>query len=126
MKRRALKVRLGNYGLMGMCEEWLIFEPFRDWSLGNGYANDLELDRIDNEKGYAPDNCRWVTSQVNTNNRRNTRRFEAFGETKPIAEWARDPRCAVKESTLFNRVMFYGWHGEAALTTPRQMRGRWV
>ena len=59
-----------------VCDEWLVFENFRDWALSHGYSDYLEIDRIDNDKGYCPENCRWVTPKVNTNNRRNTLRLE--------------------------------------------------
>ena len=59
-----------------VCSEWLVFENFRDWALSHGYSDDLEIDRIDNDKGYCPENCRWVTPKENTNNRRNTIRLE--------------------------------------------------
>lgn len=53
-----------------VCEEWQNRESFFKWSLSNGYDDTLELDRIDNDKGYQPDNCRWVTHLVNMRNRR--------------------------------------------------------
>lgn len=59
-----------------VCDDWLIFENFRDWALSHGYSDDLEIDRIDNNKGYHPDNCQWVSRRENTNNRRNTLRLE--------------------------------------------------
>lgn len=59
-----------------VCDEWLVFENFRDWALSHGYSDDLEIDRIDNDRGYCPENCRWVTPKENTNNRRNTIRLE--------------------------------------------------
>ena len=59
-----------------VCDEWLVFENFRDWALSHGYSDDLEIDRIDNDKGYCPENCRWVSRRENTNNRRNTIRLE--------------------------------------------------
>lgn len=59
-----------------VCDEWLVFENFRDWALSNGYRDDLQIDRIDNDKGYCPENCRWVTPKENCNNRRNTLRLE--------------------------------------------------
>ena len=59
-----------------VCDEWLVFENFRDWSLSHGYKEGLQIDRIDNDKGYCPENCRWVTPKENTNNRRNTLRLE--------------------------------------------------
>ena len=58
-----------------VCDEWLVFENFRDWALSHGYSDDLEIDRIDNDKGYCPENCRWVSKRENANNRRNTLRL---------------------------------------------------
>ena len=59
-----------------VCEEWLVFENFRDWALANGYSDEKQIDRIDNDKGYCPENCHWVTPKENMNNRRNTLRLE--------------------------------------------------
>ena len=62
-----------NYGARGIvvCEEWKnSFMAFRDWSLRNGYEPGLEIDRIDNDGPYSPENCRWVTSSVNGQNKR--------------------------------------------------------
>ena len=53
-----------------VCDEWQKREVFFAWALDNGYSDNLELDRIDNEKGYEPNNCRWVTHLVNMRNRR--------------------------------------------------------
>ncbi|MFH8894385.1 hypothetical protein [Streptomyces sp. NPDC017949] len=54
---------------ISVCEEWQDFVPFRDWSLVNGYSDGKEIDRIDNNLGYNPDNCRWVTKLENLDNR---------------------------------------------------------
>lgn len=64
-----------NYGGRGItiCNEWLDFIPFRDWSLKNDYDNVLQIDRKDNDKGYYPENCRWVTNKENSRNRRTTK-----------------------------------------------------
>jgi hypothetical protein len=61
------------YGARGitMCDEWArSFPAFKKWSVENGYSDSLEIDRIDNNGNYCPDNCRWVTHKVNCNNRR--------------------------------------------------------
>ena len=61
------------YGGRGItvCEEWRTsFQAFMAWAQSNGYRPDLQLDRIDNDKGYSPDNCRFVTAEVNANNKR--------------------------------------------------------
>lgn len=55
---------------ISVCQEWNSFDTFADWALSNGYRNDLELDRIDSDKDYSPDNCRWVTHKQNSRNRK--------------------------------------------------------
>ena len=56
-----------------VCDEWLNdIDSFENWCLGNGYEKGLQIDREDNSKGYSPDNCRFVTSKINNNNRDNT------------------------------------------------------
>lgn len=50
-----------------VCPEWdEAFEPFRDWSVANGYRPGLSLDRVDVDKGYGPNNCEWVTKSENS------------------------------------------------------------
>jgi len=107
-----------NYGGRGIavCEEWTkSYEAFRDWCLSNGYSKELQLDRIDNNSGYSPSNCRFVTRTKNLRNMRNNIVIEHEGETKTLAEWAEDSRCVVGYEALRNRVKYLGWDFKKAL-----------
>lgn len=53
-----------------VCDEWSIFETFKDWALANGYADELTIDRRDNDLGYNPGNCRWVGAAIQSANTR--------------------------------------------------------
>lgn len=61
-----------NYGGRGikLCKEWFDFVPFYDWAISNGYSDTLSIDRINNNKGYYPDNCRWVDMKIQNRNKR--------------------------------------------------------
>ena len=72
-----------------ICDEWLNdFKTFYDWSINNGYDDDLTIDRIDNDKGYSPDNCRWATLSEQQNNTQQSIRLEYNGELLTIREIA--------------------------------------
>lgn len=57
-----------NYGGRGIkvCDKWDDFNNFLEWACSTGYADNLTLDRINNDKGYNPDNCQWITKSENT------------------------------------------------------------
>lgn len=68
-----------DYGGRGItiCDEWLHdYAAFRDWALNNGYSDVLTIDRINNDAGYSPDNCRWATPKQQANNRRPRKRIQ--------------------------------------------------
>lgn len=52
------------------CPEWEDFDVFVRWAVDNGYQDGLEIDRIDGDKNYSPENCRWVTHKQNSRNRK--------------------------------------------------------
>jgi hypothetical protein len=80
------------YGAKGiaMFQEWEeSYENFRSWAINNGYSDELTIDRIDNAKGYYPENCRWSDWYVQENNRTNNVRIIYKGESMTKAEVAR-------------------------------------
>lgn len=85
MKKRCYNPSTHNYHRYGgrgitICDEWLHnFEAFYDWAIANGYdetapRGQCTIDRIDNDKGYSPDNCRWVDAKTQNNNKSNSKR----------------------------------------------------
>lgn len=63
--------RFHRYGGRGIkiCFEWKRYVAFKTWALANEYAQNLQIDRIDNDGNYCPENCRWVTQKENLKNR---------------------------------------------------------
>lgn len=60
--------RYGGRGIK-VCPDWHDFVTFRAWAMAAGYEERLEIDRINNDGNYEPSNCRWVTHQINCQNR---------------------------------------------------------
>lgn len=107
-----------NYGGRGItvCDEWLHSpENFINWCLSHGYQKGLTLDRIDNNKGYSPDNCRWTTRKIQANNTRRNRYITYNGETHTVPEWAEILN--LKYDVLIHRLA-HGWSVEKAIETP--------
>ena len=88
-KKRASYKNYGGRGIV-ICDEWMDFMNFYEWSLNNGYSDSLTLDRVDNDGNYSPENCRWATRSVQNNNTRRNVYVECRGEKKTLAQLARD------------------------------------
>ena len=80
-----------SYGGRGIdiCDEWKNgYDAFKTWAIANGYKKGLMIDRVDNNRGYHPDNCRWADRTVQARNRRSTVLYTSkTGETLCHSEW---------------------------------------
>jgi len=100
--------RYYDYGGRGItvCDRWL--ESFENFLEDMGYkpSKDHSIDRIDNDKGYSKDNCRWATIKDQSRNKRNTTYITCNGERKSIQDWA--DMLEIKHHTIYTR-MCRGW-----------------
>lgn len=112
-----------NYGDRGIavCEEWLDFNNFHIWSIKNGYNEILTIDRINNNKGYCPENCRWETRKIQSNNTRRNRYITLNGEEKTLQQWA--DYLNISKSSLSERIQ-RKWTEDEILNNKRNKRRR--
>jgi len=121
MKDRCTNPKNTNYKQYGergisVCQSWLdSFESFYA-DMGDAPSIKHTLERIDNDQGYSPNNCRWATRLEQGRNTRKTHHIEFNGETLTLREWAN--RYSINYDTLRNRLFTHGWPIERALTTP--------
>lgn len=109
------------YGGRGISYDpkWNDFNVFWE-DMKDGYKDNLSLDRIDNNKDYSKDNCRWVDQTKQVRNRNSTVTFEYNGIEKPLATWAEEYGFSYWQ--LYDRVIRRGWNIERALTQPLRKR----
>lgn len=138
MKQRCYDKNLSNYPCYGgrgitVCDEWQEFEPFYDWAMANGYKEEIlpngknkwTIDRIDNDKGYSPDNCRWADFETQNANKRPPQEWrekgvfvEINGITKNLISWCKE--YGLNYNTVMTRVHIRKWDWVRAITTPLQ------
>lgn len=106
-----------NYGGRGikLCDEWLEYEPFEKWAFENGYAEGLQLDRIDNNGSYSPDNCRFVSTVENSHNKRNNVWITIDGKTALAVDWAKEVGVDVE---VIRKRLRKGWTPKEAVFAP--------
>lgn len=108
MKQRCYNPNCKNYPDYGgrgikICKEWLnSYAAFFEWAINNGYAVGKHIDRIDNDMGYYPDNCRFVTPLRSLRNKRNVMIYEYNGEKRTLKEWA--AYFDIPGDVLYNRI----------------------
>lgn len=82
-----------NYGARGIkiFDDWLNdFQAFYDWSMNNGYQEDLTLDRINVDGDYTPSNCRWATAKQQANNTRKNVRLTYNNKAQTMMQWSEE------------------------------------
>lgn len=127
MKQRCYNQNGINYKYYGgkgifICDEWLNdFEKFYEWSLQNGYSDNLTIDRIDSNKEYSPENCKWSSKSEQAYNRSMSVKLTLNGETKYLTQWAK--QLNIDKKTLSWRYR-NGWSDEEILTRPRDFKER--
>lgn len=125
---QGIKYRCGDpnikyYGAKGItvCKEWeKDFKAFYDWAIENNWVKGLDIDRIDNNKGYSPSNCRFITRAANCRNRSNNIIIQHNGQTKTLAEWADD--CELTYGGLYIRYK-KGIRGDELLSPTKKRVG---
>ena len=121
MKRRCnnpRNKRYKQYGARGIkvCAEWEHdYVAFRNWAMSNGYADDLTIDRIDVDKGYSPDNCRWVGAKIQANNMTRNRFITFRGKTMTLSQWAEE--LGLSYGVINHRIQ-RGWDMDKIANTP--------
>lgn len=111
------------YGGRGItiCKEWHDPIIFAKWAKSNGYSDKLTIDRIDVNKGYSPQNCRWASRKVQSRNKRDTRYITYNGKRQSLMDWVDEYN--LTEWALRNRIR-RGWSIDRALNTPVFTKGR--
>jgi hypothetical protein len=112
-KSRAYK----DYGGRGIsvCEKWLVFENFYQ-DMGKKPHPKLSLERVENDLGYFPGNCKWATASEQISNRRPRTSLVYKGHSKTIKQWAE--YCGISKGTMRHRLTVLRWPPEKAIETP--------
>lgn len=102
---------------ISVCKEWEKFTVFKKWALSNGFKDGLQIDRIDNNGDYTPDNCRFVTQFENMNNREVTTMVVYENKEQPLLPLLRDIG-KIDNSPAIRGRLRRGWDHEKAINTP--------
>ena len=114
-----------SYGAKGVrvCEEWQDFTVFLAWCITSGYRPGFNISLRTPDRDFSPENCDWITREQRMANADRIGApprvlVTAFGETKGIEAWSRDPRCVVTAAAIKTRID-RGFHPEQAITAKR-------
>lgn len=121
IKRRCINKNYAQFQYYGgrgitICDEWENnYLNFYNWAINNGYDDYLSIDRIDLNRNYEPNNCRWVDKFKQANNKRNNHYITYNGETHTIAEWGNLSFLTPKQ---IQKRLRLGWDVQKIFTTP--------
>ena len=103
-----------------ICDEWRNdFMSFYDWAMKHGYADNLTIDRIDVNKNYEPNNCRWITQYEQQNNRANNLIVFYNNKKQTITKWIKELGLKNSYSTIHRRLVEFGYDVKDAFYAPR-------
>jgi hypothetical protein len=121
-----------DYGGRGItiCDDWLNMEEvpntwhstkgwlaFKTWALTHGYNDEMTIDRIDVNKGYSPENCRWVTMKVQSNNARSNRLITYKNKTQTLMMWCEE--LGLQYERVWFRLYKKHWTVDKAFEQPK-------
>ena len=120
MRNRCTRTKDSHYKYYGgkgisVCDDWQDFSAFYNWAISNGWREGLTIDRIDNSKGYNPENCRIADFITQANNKTNNAKFLFQGKMMTARE--------ISEITHINSILIaerirHGWTIENAARIP--------
>jgi len=124
MKQRCYNPNFPGYKHYGgrriiICDRWKnSFENFYN-DMSKGYADNLQIERIDNDGNYCPENCRWATYTEQSFNKRSTKIIRLNSISRPLKKWLE--HFGISNSTYYGRIKL-GWSIKKAITTPIRVR----
>lgn len=128
MKSRCNNTKDPHYHIYGgrgitVCDEWQkSYKSFRDWSMCNGYLDNLTLDRIDVNGNYEPVNCRWANNETQHNNKRDNVYVEYKGERLTLKQVNRKYAPHIPYNSFWHRYSVAKWDLDKCINTPLRKR----
>lgn len=124
MKKRCYNPKCKDYPNYGgrqitVYEPWLKdFQNFYTWAMSHGYKSELTIDRVCNNRGYNPGNCKWISRKAQSYNRSTNTRIAIDGRNRTIAQWS--AISGISEDIIIHR-MEAGWSEKDAVFKPRRV-----
>lgn len=127
MKQRCFNPKASEYERYGgrgiaVCDEWKDdFQNFYEWAIKSGYSEGLSIDRINNNKGYSPDNCQWATNYQQSRNTSRTKIIKIGGKKVALKDFC---NMVGAPYNMVVRRLLRGWELYDAITVPAMNGGR--